>query len=61
MIKAGDSICDGSASYAMPSGCPAVSAHDLRKATDRRLAEIGCTEHQIAAILGHAAIAEVQR
>jgi integrase len=41
--------------------CPDVSAHGLRKATARRLAEIGCTEHQIAAILGHASIAEVVR
>jgi len=43
------------------AGCPDVSAHGLRKATARRLAEIGCTEHQIAAILGHASIAEVIR
>jgi integrase len=41
--------------------CPDVSAHGLRKATARRLAEIGCTEHQIAAVTGHASIAEVQR
>ena len=41
--------------------CPDVSAHGLRKATARRLAEIGCTENQIAAILGHASIAEVVR
>ena len=33
-------------------GCPDVSAHGLRKATARRLAEIGCTAHQIAAITG---------
>lgn len=43
------------------AGCPDVSAHGLRKAAARRLAEIGCTEHQIAAILGHASIAEVVR
>jgi integrase len=41
--------------------CPDVSAHGLRKATARRLAEIGCTPHQIAAITGHATLAEVQR
>jgi integrase len=39
--------------------CPDVSAHGLRKATGRRLAEIGCTDHQIAAILGHASITQV--
>jgi integrase len=41
--------------------CHGVSAHGLRKATARRLAEIGCTEHQIAAITGHATLKEVQR
>jgi integrase len=43
------------------AGCPDVSAHGLRKATARRLAEIGCTAHQIAAITGHATLKEVQR
>jgi site-specific recombinase XerD len=33
----------------------------LRKATARRLAEIGCTAHQIAAVTGHASLSEVQR
>jgi len=41
--------------------CPDVSAHGLRKATARRLAEIGCSAPQIAAITGHATLAEVQR
>lgn len=41
--------------------CPDVSAHGLRKATARRLAEIGCGANQIAAITGHATLAEVQR
>ena len=43
------------------AGCPGVSAHGLRKAAARRLAEIGCTAHQIAAITGHATLSEVQR
>ncbi|MGA8614131.1 MAG: tyrosine-type recombinase/integrase [Xanthobacteraceae bacterium] len=43
------------------AGCPDVSAHGLRKAAARRLAEIGCTANQIAAILGHASLSEVQR
>jgi integrase len=47
-------------------GCPVrlpkgISAHGLRKATARRLAELGCSAHQIAAITGHATLAEVQR
>lgn len=46
--------CDG-------ADCPDVSAHGLRKAAARRLAEIGCSAHQIAAITGHATLAEVQR
>src|SRR5262245_66667285 len=43
------------------AGCPDVSAHGLRKATARRLAEIGCTAHQIASITCHASLSEVQR
>ena len=43
------------------AGCPDVSAHGLRKAAGRRLAEIGCSANQIAAILGHASLTEVQR
>jgi integrase len=47
-------ICD-------QAGCPDISAHGGRKATARRLAEIGCSAHMIASITGHASIAEVQR
>jgi len=43
------------------AGCTDVSAHGLRKATARRLAEIGCSASQIAAITGHATLTEVQR
>ena len=38
-----------------------MSAHTMRKACARRLAEIGCTAHQIAAITGHATLNEVTR
>jgi integrase len=41
--------------------CSDVSAHGLRKATARRLAEIGCSANQIASITGHASLSEVQR
>src|SRR5262249_46315448 len=37
------------------------SAHGLRKAAARRLAEAGCTPHEIAAITGHASLREVER
>jgi site-specific recombinase XerD len=36
-------------------------AHGLRKAACRRLAEAGCTAHEIMAISGHVTLAEVQR
>ncbi len=42
----------------LPKEC---SAHGLRKAACRRLAEAGCTEHQIAAISGHKSLREVER
>ena len=37
------------------------SAHGLRKALLRRLAEAGCSEHEIAAITGHRSLQEVRR
>jgi integrase len=40
---------------------PHCSAHGLRKAASRRLAEYGCTVHEVAAITGHASLREVQR
>lgn len=42
----------------LPSG---ISAHGLRKACCRRLAEAGCTASEIAAISGHTSLKEVQR
>jgi integrase len=41
--------------------CADISAHGGRKATARRLAEIGCSANQIASITGHSSLAEVQR
>ena len=43
------------------AGLAGLSAHGLRKAACRRLAEAGCTEKQIAAISGHASLNEVAR
>ncbi|MFT4091860.1 MAG: tyrosine-type recombinase/integrase [Asticcacaulis sp.] len=37
------------------------SPHGCRKAAGRRLAEIGCTAHQIMAILGHKSLSEAER
>lgn len=38
-----------------------LSAHGLRKAAARRLAEAGCTTHEIASITGHKTLAEIER
>lgn len=43
---------------ALPRECV---AHGLRKAACRRLAEAGCSAHEIAAISGHKSLAEIQR
>lgn len=43
------------------AGLPQCSAHGLRKAAARRLAEAGCTEHEIGAITGHASLREIVR
>jgi integrase len=43
------------------AGLHGCSAHGLRKAAARRLAEAGCTEHEIAAITGHASLREIVR
>jgi integrase len=43
------------------AGLPHCTAHGLRKAAARRLAEAGCTTHQIAAITGHKTLVEVER
>ena len=42
----------------LPKAC---AAHGLRKAASRRLAEAGCTAHQIMAITGHKTLREVTR
>jgi len=43
------------------AGLPHCSAHGLRKAAARRLAEAGCTPHEIGAFTGHASLAELVR
>ena len=43
------------------AGLKGLSAHGLRKAACRRLAEAGCSANEIAAISGHASLAEVAR
>lgn len=44
------------------AGLPAECvAHGLRKAAARRLAEAGCSAHEIMSVTGHATLAEVER
>lgn len=38
-----------------------LSAHGLRKACARRLAEAGCTAHEIASVTGHRSLREIER
>jgi len=49
---------DRCAEAGLPRG---YNAHGLRKAALRRLAEAGCTVHEIMAISGHKTLAEVER
>lgn len=46
---------------AKQAGLDGRTPHGLRKAAGRRLAEAGCTGKQIAAVLGHTTLAEVDR
>ncbi len=46
------------ASAGLPDRCV---LHGLRKAAARRLAEAGCTTHQIASITGHESLEEIER
>ena len=43
------------------AGLTHCAFHGLRKAAARRLAEHGCTPHEIAAITGHATLKEIER
>ena len=46
---------------AVSAGLPHCSAHGLRKTAARRLAEAGCSAHEIMAITGHQSLKEVER
>ena len=51
-------MADKIAAAGLPNRCV---THGLRKAAARRLAEAGCSEHQIMAITGHGSLKEVER
>lgn len=54
----GNAFRDYCRAAGLPSEC---AAHGLRKAAARRLAEAGCTAHEIMAITGHKTLREVTR
>lgn len=54
----GNFMGDAIAGAGLPARCV---LHGLRKAASRRLAEAGCTAHEIMAITGHRTLGEVQR
>jgi len=47
--------------WAREAGLTDCPLQGLRKASCRRLAEAGCTAHEIMAISGHKSLAEVER
>lgn len=53
----GNWFADAVRAAGLPAG---LSAHGLRKACARRLAESGCTAHEIASITGHKSLREVE-
>lgn len=53
-----DAIRRAADAVGLPRHCV---AHGLRKAACRRLAEAGCSAHEIAAISGHKSLAEIER
>jgi len=54
----GNYVAELASKAGLPEGC---TAHGLRKAAARRLAEAGCSAHEIAAITGHKSLKEVER
>lgn len=46
---------------AVMAGVHGRTPHGLRKAAGRRLAEAGCTAHQIMSILGHSSLGEAEK
>jgi integrase len=68
VTQQGRPFASGNAFYNWFVGCAraagiakGLSPHGLRKASARRLAEAGCTPHQIMAITGNRTLAEAQR
>jgi len=56
-----DSFGNRFRAWCREAGLPHCSAHGLRKAAATRLAEMGCTPHEIMAVTGHRTLKEVDR
>jgi enterobacteria phage integrase len=54
----GQFMSDAIREAGLPAAC---KAHGLRKAAARRLAEAGCSAHEIMAVTGHKTLTEVER
>lgn len=54
----GNTMADAIRNAGLPSRCV---PHGLRKAAARQLAEVGCSEKQIAAVTGHTTLKDVAR
>lgn len=54
----GNWMADAIGAAGLPDACV---THGLRKASARRLAEAGCTAHEIASITGHKSLKEIER
>jgi integrase len=61
-FKSGNGFYNKFKGWCTQAGLPTnLSPHGLRKAAARRLAEAGCTPHEIMSITGHKTLAEVER
>ena len=58
--SSGNSFGNWFADAVRAAGLSGLAAHGLRKAAARRLAEAGCTTHEIAAVTGHRSLREVE-
>lgn len=59
--RAAESLGNYMRKWCDDAGLTACTAHGLRKACARRLAEAGATAHEIGAVTGHKTLSEVQR
>lgn len=59
--RAAESLGNYMRQWCDEAGLSACTAHGLRKACARRLAEAGATAHEIGAVTGHKTLSEVQR